>query len=53
METNTRRNEHKQQKIFFQFERIGYFSLDYIDSKKDQLVFNRTVNLRDSWACKK
>lgn len=40
-------------KIFFQFERIGYFSLDYIDSKKDQLVFNRTVNLRDSWACKK
>lgn len=33
----------------FQFERLGYFNLDY-DSKPDSLVFNRTVPLRDSWA---
>lgn len=33
----------------FQFERLGYFSVDY-DSKPDKLVFNRTVTLRDSWA---
>ncbi len=33
----------------FQFERLGYFSMDK-DSIKDALVFNRTVTLRDSWA---
>jgi glutaminyl-tRNA synthetase len=33
----------------FQFERLGYFSVDY-DSTKDKLVFNRTVSLRDTWA---
>ena len=34
-----------------QFERLGYFCLDSEDSKdKDNLVFNRTVSLRDSWA---
>jgi glutaminyl-tRNA synthetase len=32
----------------YQFERLGYFSVDP-DSKKDKLVFNRTVTLRDSW----
>ena len=32
-----------------QFERMGYFSLD-TDSSSQQLVFNRTVGLRDSWA---
>jgi glutaminyl-tRNA synthetase len=32
----------------FQFERIGYFSVDY-DSKPGELVFNRTVTLKDSW----
>ena len=32
----------------FQFERLGYFSVDY-DSKKEKLVFNRTCTLRDSW----
>jgi glutaminyl-tRNA synthetase len=32
-----------------QFERMGYFSLD-TDSTVEQLVFNRTVGLRDSWA---
>jgi glutaminyl-tRNA synthetase len=33
----------------FQFERIGYFSIDK-DSTKDHLVFNRTVTLKESWA---
>jgi len=33
----------------FQFERLGYFCLDNIDSKESNLVFNRTVPLRDSW----
>ncbi|MGI6073107.1 MAG: glutamine--tRNA ligase/YqeY domain fusion protein [Fermentimonas sp.] len=32
----------------FQFQRIGYFNVDY-DSKPGALVFNRTVALRDSW----
>jgi len=32
----------------FQFERVGYFSVDP-DSSKDQIVVNRTVGLRDSW----
>lgn len=30
----------------FQFERTGYFSRD---TKSEQLVFNQTVGLRDSW----
>ncbi len=33
----------------FQFERLGYFCLDK-ESKNDNLIFNRTVTLRDSWA---
>ncbi|MDP4187008.1 MAG: glutamine--tRNA ligase/YqeY domain fusion protein [Bacteroidota bacterium] len=33
----------------FQFERLGYFSLD-LDTKEDSLVFNRTVGLKDTWA---
>jgi glutaminyl-tRNA synthetase len=33
----------------FQFERLGYFNLDY-DSTVNKHVFNRTVPLRDSWA---
>ncbi len=33
----------------FQFERLGYFNLDY-DSIPGKPVFNRTVALRDSWA---
>ena len=33
-----------------QFERQGYFCLDSVDSKPDELVFNRIVTLRDSWA---
>ncbi|PKD41443.1 glutamine--tRNA ligase [Methylomonas sp. Kb3] len=34
----------------YQFERTGYFCLDYADSTAEKLVFNRTVTLRDSWA---
>ena len=34
----------------FQFERIGYFCVDTVDSRKGALVFNRTVTLRDTWA---
>jgi glutaminyl-tRNA synthetase len=33
----------------FQFQRLGYFNVDK-DSTPDQLVFNRTVTLRDTWA---
>ncbi|MBF7072695.1 glutamine--tRNA ligase [Glaciecola sp. MH2013] len=33
----------------FQFERTGYFCIDD-DSSSAQLVFNRTVGLRDTWA---
>ena len=33
----------------FQFERIGYFSVDP-DSSAGKLVFNRVVPLKDSWA---
>ncbi len=33
----------------YQFERLGYFCVDY-DSSPGQLVFNRTVTLRDTWA---
>ena len=32
-----------------QFERMGYFTVDR-DSTSDQLVFNRIVTLKDSWA---
>lgn len=33
----------------FQFEREGYFCLDSKYASDDNLVFNRTVGLRDSW----
>ncbi|HEY7504278.1 MAG TPA: glutamine--tRNA ligase/YqeY domain fusion protein [Gemmatimonadales bacterium] len=34
----------------YQFERVGYFISDPLDSREGALVFNRTVGLRDSWA---
>lgn len=34
----------------YQFERIGYFCVDTVDSTAESLVFNRTVTLRDTWA---
>jgi glutaminyl-tRNA synthetase len=33
----------------YQFERIGYFCLDP-DSRPGQLIINRTLSLKDSWA---
>jgi glutaminyl-tRNA synthetase len=32
----------------FQFERVGYFAVDP-DSRARELVFNRTLSLRDTW----
>jgi glutaminyl-tRNA synthetase len=34
----------------YQFERLGYFCVDAVESTRDALVFNRTVTLRDTWA---
>jgi glutaminyl-tRNA synthetase len=36
----------------YQFERVGYFRQDPVDSSPENLVFNRVVTLRDSWARK-
>jgi glutaminyl-tRNA synthetase len=33
----------------YQFERLGYFCVDPVDSSEDALVFNRTVTLRNTW----
>lgn len=33
---------------YFQFQRIGYFTMD-ADSKEGQLIFNRTISLKDTW----
>jgi len=33
-----------------QFERLGYFCLDSKEASSENLVFNRTVTLRDTWA---
>ena len=37
-------------KFIYQFERTGYFVLDSKDSTENNLIFNRAVSLRDSWA---
>jgi glutaminyl-tRNA synthetase len=34
----------------FQFERLGYFVADARDSSPHQLVFNRTISLKDTWS---
>jgi glutaminyl-tRNA synthetase len=34
----------------YQFERLGYFCVDPVESSDKSLVFNRTVTLRDTWA---
>ncbi len=36
----------------YQFERVGYFTIDAKDSTPGQLVFNRTISLKDTWAKK-
>lgn len=37
---------------YLQFQRIGYFMAD-LDSTADNLVFNKTVGLKDAWAKQK
>ncbi len=34
----------------YQFERIGYFSLDPEDAAAGRTVFNRTMSMKDTWA---
>ena len=34
----------------FQFERVGYFTIDARDARDGKPVFNQTVTLRDTWA---
>jgi glutaminyl-tRNA synthetase len=34
----------------YQFERLGYFSVDSIDESSGKPIFNRIVTLRDTWA---
>jgi glutaminyl-tRNA synthetase len=34
----------------YQFERLGYFCVDDKETTADNLVFNRSVTLRDIWA---
>jgi glutaminyl-tRNA synthetase len=34
----------------YQFERLGYFWRDPVDSSAKKLVFNRIISLRDSWS---
>jgi len=36
----------------YQFQRLGYFCVDRRDSKPGNLIFNRTVPLKDSWSKK-
>ena len=33
----------------FQFNRVGYFCADQFDHSSTQLVFNRSVSLRETW----
>jgi len=35
---------------FFQFERVGYFTMDQDSDDPERPILNRTVSLRDSWA---
>ncbi|HEC83504.1 MAG TPA: glutamine--tRNA ligase, partial [Firmicutes bacterium] len=34
----------------YQFERLGYFCVDSVETRPGRLVFNRTVTLKDTWA---
>ncbi len=42
------RNAKPEEK--FQFERVGYFCVDYKYSQHNQPVFNKTVGLKDTWS---
>jgi glutaminyl-tRNA synthetase len=42
-----------QPELRYQFERIGYFTLDkdsQLSTGSSQLIFNRTITLKDTWA---
>ncbi len=41
--------QHAKPFDHFQFQRIGYFNLDP-DSTEGNLIFNRTVSLKDTWS---
>ncbi len=41
---------HADAGSLWQFERMGYFCADAVDSRPGKPVFNRTVTLRDTWA---
>lgn len=41
--------KNSQPLVKFQFERLGYFSVDTKYTTQEKLVFNRTVTLKDSW----
>jgi len=34
----------------YQFERLGYFTVDAKDSSQEKLIFNRTITLKDTWS---
>ena len=38
-----------REELRYQFERLGYFTLDR-SSTPENLVFNRTITLKDTWA---
>ena len=44
--------ENAQPEECFQFNRLGYFVADRKDFKKDKMIFNRTVTLRNTWDVK-
>ena len=37
----------------YQFERVGFFALDEVDTKPGKPVWNRVITLKDSWAKEK
>jgi glutaminyl-tRNA synthetase len=37
----------------YQFERLGYFVGDMEDARPDRLVYNRIIELRDTWVAKR
>jgi glutaminyl-tRNA synthetase len=42
--------EHPAPETRYQFERLGYFWPDPQDSRPGQLIFNRIISLKDTWA---
>jgi glutaminyl-tRNA synthetase len=39
-----------QPQMRYQFERLGYFTLDKDSTPGPKLIFNRTITLKDTWA---